>query len=149
MKIEYFLKSFNELSNSELYEILKLRSEVFVVEQNSIYLDFDGYDQNSLHLFGKDNDLIVCYGRILPPKLAYNECSIGRIVVKKNYRKYKFGQQLVENLLVETQNLYPNQTIKIMAQSYLIHFYKNYGFEIIGDEFIEDTILHNYMLLKK
>jgi len=149
MKIDYQIKKFEELSNLELYKILQLRSEIFVVEQNCAYQDIDNLDEKSIHILAKNNEEIIAYGRILPPKLAYNECSLGRIVVKNNYRKLKLGYKLMDYILVEIQTLYPNETIKIMAQSYLLRFYESFGFSIIGNEFLEDNIPHHYMLLEK
>ena len=125
--IEWTFKSFPELSPSALYGILKLRSEVFVVEQQCIFLDMDDKDQESRHVMGRLNDELVATCRILPPGLAYDEPSIGRVVGSPRYRGKGAGIALMENAIQETMRLYGTLPIKIGAQLYLKRFYESFG----------------------
>ncbi len=146
-KINWTCKSFSELSVAELYEILKLRSEIFVVEQNCVYLDADGKDQPSFHLCGWLNDSLVAYARILPPGIAYTEPSIGRVSTSPGYRKNGAGRRLMEKAIEVTSDQFPGYGIKIGAQLYLDKFYSSLGFKQLGDIYIEDDIPHIHMIL--
>tara|TARA_B100000809_G_C15140284_1_gene532895 strand:- start:8788 stop:9228 length:441 start_codon:yes stop_codon:yes gene_type:complete len=146
MKIS--IKTFNELSTIELYEILQLRSEVFVVEQDCAYQDIDGKDQKALHIIGIVENEIIAYTRCFQPGDYFKEASIGRVVVKESQRKFKRGNQLMNNSIEAIENHYHTNTIKISAQCYLNKFYSNLGFKSFGDEYLEDGIPHIKMIRK-
>jgi ElaA protein len=143
------LKKFEELTNIELYAILRLRSEVFVVEQNCVYQDMDDIDKQSYHLFALNEELLItCYCRIIPPTIVYVEPSIGRVISNPKYRKTGIGKLLIEKAIVETTFLYPNATIEIGAQLYLKKFYESFGFLQQSEIYDEDGIEHIKMSLK-
>ena len=146
MNWEY--KPFKGLSAQELYSILKLRSEVFVVEQQCVYLDMDGKDRQSFHLCGWENNTLVAYARILPPGLSYAEASIGRVVSNPQYRKTGAGRSLMKLAIEKTFNQFGNVDIRIGAQKYLFNFYVTFGFTQCGPEYLEDGIPHVEMCLK-
>lgn len=140
------VKTFNELTTHELYDILQLRSEVFVVEQDCVYQDLDGKDEKALHVLGLKNDKIMAYTRIFKPGDYFIEASIGRVVVAKNERQYKYGHDIM-NASIEAIKFYFNTyKIKISAQCYLNKFYTNLGFKNIGEEYLEDGIPHINMI---
>ena len=141
------LKTFPELTNQELYSILQLRSEVFVVEQDCVYQDVDGRDQDAWHVLGFVGDDLAAYARILKPGAQHVEPAIGRVVTSLKYRGKAYGKQIFAASIVEAQRLFPNQQLCIMAQCYLIKFYESFGFVIEGDEFLEDGIPHVEMKL--
>ena len=140
------IKRFNELSIQELYVILQLRSEVFVVEQNCVYQDLDNKDLDAYHVLGILDKEIVAYARIFKPGDYFLESSIGRIVVKKEFRKFQYGYKLVENSIQFIENNLQQNTILISAQSYLTKFYNSLGFIRVGEEYLEDGIPHIKML---
>ena len=140
------IKRFNELSTHELYVILQLRSEVFVVEQDCVYQDLDNKDQDAFHVLGVLDNEIVAYARIFKPGDYFLESSIGRIVVKKEFRKFQYGYQLVQNSILFIENNLQQNTILISAQSYLTKFYNSLGFTQVGEEYLEDCIPHIKML---
>lgn len=146
--MNFEVKQFEELSNVELYAILKLRSEVFVVEQDCVYLDLDGYDQKSIHIFGRHKNEIAAYTRILPPKVYYKEASIGRVVTSKDIRMDGYGKEIMAFSIQWIKTQYQSN-IRIMAQCYLTKFYEDLKFKIDGPEFLEDGIPHVEMLLTK
>jgi len=146
--INFTCKAFEELSLDELYALMVLRQEVFVVEQDCVYLDADGKDQKAWHLLGKEADgFLAAYVRILSKGVSYEKYpSIGRVVTTEKSRKQGVGRALMKQALVETARLFPGETIKISAQVYLIRFYKSFGFEPVGEEYLEDGIPHIGML---
>ena len=148
---DFELKHFDALGNTELYALLKLRSTVFVVEQNCVYLDIDGEDQNSYHLFAKaqDNTTIIACARIIPPKANNLLCSIGRVANHIDYRNKGLGRLLMYQAIAACYSLFGEQTIKISAQLYLLKFYESFGFVPIGEPYEEDGIPHVAMLLTK
>lgn len=148
MKFE--IRSFSQLSNEELYRILQLRSEVFVVEQNCVYLDADDLDQEGHHVLGfSQNQEIHAYTRVLPPGSTYSEyASIGRVITSHSFRKQRHGKPLMAFTLAQCQLLYPNDKIKISAQSYLIKYYNELGFQEIGEGYLEDGIPHIAMVFQ-
>jgi len=148
MKIKFKIKRFNELSLSELYEVLKLRSEVFVVEQNCVYLDIDGKDEKALHLLGMFGEELVAYARIFKPGDYFEEASIGRVLVKQIYRNKKWGYDLMNEAIRTTATVLNETQITISAQLYLQQFYKNVGFVRTSDEYLEDAIPHIEMKKK-
>ena len=139
---------FKDLKTQQLYDILQLRSEVFVVEQDCVYQDIDGYDQIAIHICAYAKNTLVAYARILPPKTYFQEPSIGRIIVKATYRKQNLGHKLMDYCIAQTNQLYPDETLKISAQQYLIDFYSKHGFEFKGEGYLEDGIPHVAMYRK-
>jgi len=147
-KIDWEVKKFTELTGDELYAILRLRSEVFVVEQNCVFLDMDNRDHESYHLQGRAEGKLIAYVRILPPGLAYNEPSIGRVVSSPSFRGKGAGIELMKNAIAETRSLFGNLDIMIGAQLYLKQFYENLGFNQCSDIYMEDEIEHIKMINK-
>ena len=144
--IDWKFKHFNELDNNELYEILTLRSKVFVVEQKCIYLDTDDKDQKSWHLYGYIDHKLIAYSRILPPGISYNEASIGRVVTDPDYRNNGYGIDLMKLAIEKTKSQFNVSQIKISAQCYLLKFYTELGFTTSSDEYLEDDIPHVEMI---
>ena len=145
--IHWTYKNYTDLTTDELYQILSLRSKVFVVEQNCVYQDLDNKDQESWHLLGYINDTLVAYVRLLPPGLSYAEASIGRVITHPDYRQKGYGIALMQ-LAIEKANIqFSTQKLKISAQCYLINFYESFGFKILGVEYLEDGIPHIEMIL--
>ena len=140
------IKKFNDLSPLELYEILQLRSEVFVVEQDCVYQDIDGNDQKALHIIGTVENKIIAYTRCFRPGDYFKEASIGRVVVKESQRKFKRGNQIMNSSIKAINNHYKTKIIKISAQCYLNKFYTNLQFKPIGEKYLEDGIPHVAML---
>ena len=147
MNISWSLKPFQDLPLEELYEILQLRNEVFVVEQKCNYLDIDGKDLKSMHLQGRINGILVCYVRILPPGLSYEEPSIGRVLNSQSVRRQGVGQALMNKAIAETISLHGKRPIKIGAQLYLKRFYESFGFVQCSEPYLEDEIPHIKMIL--
>jgi len=145
--MNWVVKTFEELSNSELYSILQLRSEVFVVEQNCAYQDLDGTDQKSIHLFGVENDKVLAYARLIPPGISYETASIGRVVVSTSIRSKGAGKELMKQAIQNIEILFKTKNITISAQEYLIKFYNDLGFKETGNTYLEDNIPHIKMKL--
>jgi ElaA protein len=146
--MDFQIKKFNELSTEELYAILKLRSEGFVVEQQCIYQDCDGKDKTSYHLFSKVDNEIIFYLRILEKDVSYNEVSIGRVLVSKKYRGKNLGKQMMMAAIEFIEDSLNEKEIRISAQNYLIKFYSNLKFVKVSDVYLEDDIPHIEMLYK-
>ena len=142
MQLKWKIKRFEKLKPIELYSLLKLRSEVFVVEQNCVYQDVDDKDLKALHLIGEDNGEIVAYARLFKPKDYFEEAAIGRVVVKSNYRDKKIGHILIREAIYYTKVYYDTAKITISAQLYLKRFYENHGFVQASDVYLEDDIPH-------
>ena len=142
----FITKKFNELTTHELYDIIQLRSEVFVVEQDCVYQDLDDKDKLAYHILGTLNNQIIAYARIFKSGDYFSEPSIGRIVVKNEFRKHKYGYQLVLYSIQFIENNFKKSNIKISAQSYLVKFYNSLGFFQIGEEYLEDGIPHIKMV---
>lgn len=144
----WILKSFEQLSTRELYEILKLRTEIFVLEQECAYLEVDGKDLSSFHLWlQNESNEIIAYCRLLPAGLSYNETSIGRVLVKDNQRGKGLAQEMLKKAILEIQKLWGKKSIRIEAQYYLKDFYASFGFVKVSEPFLEDGIKHIEMLL--
>ena len=139
---EWICKKFEQLTLNELYEILKLRSEVFIVEQNCVYLDADDKDLKAYHLFTFIENKIAAYARLLPPNVSYAEASIGRVLTASSQRKKGLGIFLMHEAIKQIQLLYTNSSIKIGAQLYLKKFYEGLGFSQTSDVYDEDGIDH-------
>ena len=140
------IKRFEALTTNELYAILRLRSEVFVVEQDCVYQDLDDKDKKALHVMGWYDNTIVAYTRIFDVKLYFNEASIGRVVVDKKYRSKGFGIDIMIASIDAIKNHFSQIQIKISAQTYLIKFYNNIGFKEQGKPYLEDGIPHTAMI---
>lgn len=139
------VKSFKELTTKDLYAVLQLRSEVFVVEQDCVYQDVDGKDFEAFHVLGyKDNNL-VAYTRFFKSGDYFKDASIGRVVVKKSERKHKYGYVIMQESIAAVKEHLQETTIKISAQKYLLKFYTNLGFKEEGDVYLEDGIPHMVM----
>jgi ElaA protein len=144
--ISWILKPFAELTPYELYTILQLRNEVFIVEQNCPYQDLDNKDLKSWHLMGIEDDKLIAYSRLLAPGISYSESSIGRIVSSPSARKTGMGKKLVEESIQQINNLFKTDSIRIGAQFYLKLFYESFGFIQDGEIYLEDNIPHIIML---
>ncbi|TGV00762.1 GNAT family N-acetyltransferase [Flavivirga rizhaonensis] len=144
--LEIEVKTFEELTKLELYSLLQLRSEVFVVEQDCVYQDIDGKDQKALHVLGFKEEKLVAYTRIFKPGDYFKEPSIGRVVVIKSERAYKYGYNIMEASIKAISEHFNTSLIKISAQVYLTKFYTNLGFKAIGGEYLEDDIPHIAMI---
>lgn len=138
-------KKFEDLSLQELYDQMALRQEVFVVEQDCPYLDADGKDQKSWHLMGYLGDELATYARLVYPGVSYQEASIGRIVTSLKYRRQGFGVKLMEQLLIEIEQIYGQVPLRMSAQTYLIPFYNSFGFQEVGEGYLEDGLPHIQM----
>ena len=144
MKIH--IKKFQELTVDETYNILKLRSEVFVVEQNCVYQDLDGKDDRAMHLFYKEENEMIAYTRIFQKGDYYPENpSIGRVVVSKKERGKEIGKSIMKESILYIKNNYNNKSIELSAQKYLEKFYKELEFYCQGDDYLEDGIPHQRM----
>ena len=141
------ITSFNELSATQLYAIMQLRNEVFVVEQNCVYQDADNKDEASFHLAGWEDNKLVAYCRILPPGIAYTESSIGRVVVSPGYRRFGYGRKLMEQSIGFSLKKFNYKKITISAQYYLEKFYQSLGFITISETYLEDNLPHIKMQL--
>ncbi|MES2417767.1 MAG: GNAT family N-acetyltransferase [Bacteroidota bacterium] len=146
MKLTWVYKNFDELTTTELYAILQLRNEVFVVEQNCVYQDIDFKDQKSLHLIAFDGNEIAAYCRIVKPGVSFEEASIGRVITSPRYRGKGIGLTLIEKAISNTRQSYAVNSIKIGAQLYLKRFYENFGFVQTSEVYLEDGIEHIEML---
>ena len=146
MHIQWVLKKFHDLSVDELYTLLRLRNEVFVVEQNCVFQEADNKDQSCYHLMGWRDDLLAAYTRIVPPGVAYELPAIGRVVTSPQARGGGLGRLLMEQSILETEKLYGKVAIKIGAQLYLKKFYTSLGFIQTSEIYLEDDIEHIEMI---
>ena len=145
MNINWKIKPFKELTTDELYNLLLLRSEVFVVEQNCVYQDVDGKDSKAIHVLGEFNNQLVAYSRIFRPLDYFEEASIGRVVIPKSCRDKKIGHELMKVSIKAIQVLFGENKITISAQLYLKEFYQSHGFKVTSEEYLEDDIPHIQM----
>ena len=155
------LKSFAQLTNDELFSILKLRCDIFVFEQNCAYPDIDQHDRqgDTLHLMAFDTlkasntidpTRLAAYARLLPPGSTFSDySSIGRVVVGSEYRSQGLGHQLIQKAVEHNSDVWPGSDIKIGAQAHLTDFYHQHGFTIDGETYWEDGILHQAMIRNK
>ncbi|CAN5336567.1 GNAT family N-acetyltransferase [soil metagenome] len=147
MKIK--IKKYSDLKAGELYDLLQLRSEVFVVEQNCVYQDIDGKDDKAIHVLGYDeHDVLIAYARCFKPGDYFEKASIGRVIVRQGFRKYGYGHKLMEASICEIEKGFKTTTIKLSAQQYLTDFYTQHGFKAIGEGYLEDGIPHIAMVRK-
>ena len=145
--IKWVFKKFDELTPHELYSILQLRNEVFVVEQNCVYQDADNKNQASYHFTGWKNDKLIAYARLLPKGAAYKDyVSIGRVVTAPSERRNSIGKELIKKSIEQLNNLFESVPVKIGAQIYLKKFYFEFGFQQTSDIYLEDGIEHIEMI---
>lgn len=144
--MELLIKAFDELSTQELYEILRLRDAVFIVEQNCPYQDIDGLDRDAWHVFLRDGEGIQAYLRLLPPGAVFEECALGRVIARK--RRCGLGTQIVSAGIAAARERLDAAAIRIEAQVYAKGLYEKLGFVSVSEPFLEDGIPHIQMLLK-
>ncbi|MEP2280256.1 GNAT family N-acetyltransferase [Maribacter sp.] len=142
------IKSFKEFDIEELYNVLQLRSEIFVVEQDCVYQDIDGKDAKAIHIIGYKNNSVVAYTRIFKPGDYFDQASIGRVAVHKDFRKFGYGKVIMQASIDAVEEHYNTYEIKISAQKYLTKFYTDLGFNATGEEYLEDGIPHIAMIKK-
>lgn len=142
MPLNFKTKLFSELTTRELYDILQLRSEVFVVEQDCVYQDIDGKDEKALHLFAYKNKVLVAYARLFAPSDYFEDASIGRVIIKENERKFGYGHQLMEAANAAVESHFNTSKIHLSAQQYLVKFYNAHGYNEVGEGYLEDGIPH-------
>jgi len=149
MSVNWVVRPFSELSSLELYKILQLRINVFMLEQECLYVECDNKDLKGKHLMGVLDGEVVAYARLLPPNISYADASIGRVVVNPSARHLKLGTVLMQEAILAMRQDFPNEGIRISAQAHLHGFYENVGFVRVSKEpYLEDNIPHVEMLLK-
>lgn len=141
-EIKWKIKPFNALSLAELYEVLELRSLVFVVEQNCVYQDIDHKDQKAVHLLGDVEGKLVAYARLFDAGIYFENASIGRVIVHPEARANKYGHELMRVAIEQIKNLFDKENITISAQLYLQKFYESHGFMPTSEVYLEDDIPH-------
>jgi ElaA protein len=139
---------FDSLTPQALYQIIQLRNEVFVVEQQCVFQDADGKDPYAHHLTICSGNVLIAYARLLPPGIAYEYMSIGRVITAAHSRRTGAGKLLMREAISECRRLFGDGPIKIGAQLYLKEFYGSFGFQAIGEVYLEDNIEHIHMLLQ-
>ncbi len=147
--MNWHVKHFDELTTKELYEILRLRAEVFCVEQDCPYQDVDGKDYKSHHLFLEDEGTMLAYCRLIPRGISYEEVSIGRVVTKLTVRRDGYGRLLIKKAIDFIRNEWNEREIRISGQAYLLDFYQSFGFERVSDIYLEDNIEHYEMFYNR
>lgn len=147
-EIVWNIKSFKELSTNELYRIMKIRQEVFIIEQNCNYLDADGNDDKAIHIWAEKEGNILAYCRIFPAGVKYPEASIGRVLTNSQHRNMKLGKTLIKISLNSIEVRFRTNSVRISAQDYLLKFYKEFGFQDVEKKYLEDGIPHTEMLRK-
>lgn len=147
--IRWIIKCFDELTTKELYEISHLRVEVFVVEQQILYQEFDRKDYDAYHIYAIEDERIVAYLRILPKGMRFDEMSIGRVLVKKEYRHNGISRQMMLKAMDYICNTLNEDAIRISGQAYLEKFYESLGFKRVSDIYIEEEIEHYEFLYTK
>lgn len=145
-KLKWQCLTFHALTPSQLYSLLQLRSEVFVVEQACIYQDLDGLDQDAMHLLGYRDDQLAGYARLVPPGVKYDEPAIGRITSTPSMRGHGFGRSTVKKAIDICQDIWPAEGIRISAQQRLAKFYREFGFHAVSAPYLEDGIPHVEMI---
>ncbi|WP_430428669.1 GNAT family N-acetyltransferase [Maribacter litoralis] len=144
--LEIKVMNFTEFNIEELYNVLQLRSDIFVVEQDCVYLDIDGKDDKAVHVVGLKDNKVVAYTRVFKHGDYFDEASIGRVAVHKEYRKFGYGKVIMQASIKVVKEHFNSTKIKISAQKYLTKFYSDLGFNTIGQEYLEDGIPHIGML---
>ncbi|WP_280770282.1 GNAT family N-acetyltransferase [Salipaludibacillus daqingensis] len=147
--MEWYIKRFEELSTSELYKILQERVNVFVVEQNCPYPEVDGKDPKAYHLYVKKEEKVIAYTRLLPAGVAYEQASIGRVLVEQSYRNTGLGRDIMNKSIEFLTTELREHAIKIQAQEYALKFYESFGFRAVSDVYLEDDIPHVDMVMQR
>lgn len=142
------IKTFDQLSVEELYQIIRLRIEVFILEQEAPYQDCDNYDQKALHIWAEIDGEIAAYCRLFNKGIKYNEASLGRVISNPKYRGQQLGKRLLHLSLETIKTRFNNPDIQISAQNYLLPFYSSYGFQAFGATYLEDNLPHTAMIRK-
>lgn len=142
------IKSFEEITTSELYEIIRARVDVFVVEQDCPYPDLDGYDQQAVHIWAEQDQDVLAYCRIFNNGIKYPETSIGRVLTTEKARGKSLGKQLIQYAVETIENRFHTSEVRISAQDYLLRFYSGFGFVDTGKKYLEDNIPHTEMFRK-
>lgn len=142
------IKKFDQLNNNELYEILKSRIDIFVVEQNCPYHECDNLDQKSIHFYYQKENEIIAYLRVIPFDNSFKTVSIGRVMVKKNNRRKGIASKLIKEAIYYLDNYLETNLIKISAQEYVLDLYKKFGFKVSSKKYLEDGIPHYDMFHK-
>lgn len=140
------IKPFNKLTPKELYGILKIRQEVFVVEQTCYYLDADGTDERAVHVWAENSGQILAYCRIFEPGIKYAEASIGRVLTHPAFRNLQLGKIVLKLAMYTIESRFRTQAIRISAQDYLLPFYHSFGFRATENKYLEDGIPHTEMV---
>lgn len=143
------IKTFDEFTVPELYNVLKARIDVFVVEQNCPYPDLDDYDQKAVHIWAEENGEVLAYCRIFDKGIKYPEASIGRVLTTEKARGKRLGKQLIKYALDAIEARFHTSEVRISAQDYLLKFYGEFGFEDTGKKYLEDDIPHTEMFYSK
>jgi ElaA protein len=146
--MQFEIKEFEDLTTAQLYKIIKARIDIFVVEQNCPYEECDNKDYDSIHIFSEENNKIIAYLRIIPAGISYQEPSIGRVLVNKEYRRQGIAKKIMYLALEYINNNFETNYIRISAQKYLLNFYENIGFKKVSEEYLKDGIPHYEMLYK-
>ena len=146
--VNWSIKRFDELTLEELYDILQLRTQVFIVEQNCVYNDPDGKDQSAWHLMAIEDDKLAAYTRILPPGVSYDSPAIGRVVTSSSKRRSGLGRELMRRSIEACEKLFGKISITLSAQVYLQGFYESLGFIVVGEAYLDDGIPHIKMSRK-
>ncbi|MCL6266625.1 GNAT family N-acetyltransferase [Flagellimonas myxillae] len=144
--MEILIKTFDQLNTIELYQLLELRSAVFVVEQDCVYQDVDGKDQKAIHVLGINEGKVVAYTRMFGPGDYFDNPSIGRVVVAEDQRQFGFGKVIMEASIQDLEARFPGQPLELSAQTYLLKFYNGLGFKETGKGYLEDGIPHIRMI---
>ena len=144
--MEIRIKTFAELTTRELYQLLQLRSAVFVVEQDCVYQDVDGKDQKAIHVLGTKEGKLVAYTRMFGPGDYFDNPSIGRVVVAQDQRQFGYGKAIMEASIQDLEAKFPDVAIELSAQTYLLKFYNSLGFKETGEVYLEDGIPHIRMI---
>ncbi len=147
--IVWKIKKFDEFTVPELYNVLKARIDVFVVEQNCPYPDLDNYDQKAVHIWAEENGEVLANCRIFDKRIKYSEASIGRVLTTEKARGKKLGKQLIQYALDAIEARFHTSEVRISAQDYLLKFYGEFGFKDTGKKYLEDDIPHTEMLYRK
>lgn len=140
--IQWFRRNFQELTIEELYEILRLRSEIFVVEQDCVYQDLDRKDKKSILIYGVEDGEIVATLRVIPAGVSYDVPSIGRLVVKESHRRRGYARTMMLQAIDIIRNEFQGERIRISGQAYVKNFYESLGFQIVTEIYLEDGIEH-------
>lgn len=139
----FVFKHFDDLTVHELYAMLQLREAVFQIDQNCLYVDIDDKDQHCYHLMYWQDNILLAYARIVPKGISYDDAiSFGRVCTALTNRNKGIGYILMDEVMKQIQQIYPNEPIKISAQTYLVSFYIKYGFKTIGQAYLEDLLPH-------